>query len=330
MFFDEKIVQQEHLNGKMLIPKVEKTVDVICEKGYQNIFYIGIGGTALLASQMQNIVKQLGAKLPLYVENAADFCLVGNPYFSQNSIVVIESVSGDTKEMIQAVDKVHELGASVLGYVEKQNSPLYEKVDYLISSTGCAQYFWYTVTFRFLKNADMYPEYDNFIENIKNLSENAVSIFQQADSKAQEYTLHHWNEPLQYLIASGNLEAWAHCYGMCTLEEMQWMKTRPLSASDFFHGTLEVIERDTCIMLMKGEDITRPLMERVENFVNKISANVTVFDTKDFELNGVEEKYRGLLSPIIVRTAFKRISLYLEYYRRHPLDIRRYYRHLEY
>ena len=66
------------------------------------------------------------------------------------------------------------------------------------------------------------------------------------------------------------------------MEEMQWMRTRPISAANFFHGTLEVIERDIPAMLIKGEDVTRPEMDRVEKFVQTISAKVTVFD--DHEL----------------------------------------------
>ena len=99
--FDEAKVRQEHQNGVDIIPQVEKIVDEVCEKGYSSIFYIGIGGTVLYASQMMHIVKQLGAKVPLYVENAADFNLVGNPFFDKDSVVVIESISGDTKEVVR-------------------------------------------------------------------------------------------------------------------------------------------------------------------------------------------------------------------------------------
>ena len=101
--FDEAKVLKEHQNGVDIIPKVEEIVDQVCKEGYSNIFYVGIGGTVLYANQMLHIAKQLGSKLPLYLENAADFCIVGNPFFDKNSVVVIESVSGDTKEVVKAV-----------------------------------------------------------------------------------------------------------------------------------------------------------------------------------------------------------------------------------
>lgn len=45
--------------------------------------------------------------------------MVDNPHFSKDSVVVIESISGDTKEVVAAVDKAHEIGATVIHYVEK-------------------------------------------------------------------------------------------------------------------------------------------------------------------------------------------------------------------
>lgn len=67
-----------------------------------------------------HIVKQLGSTIPIYLENAADFNIVGNPHFGKDSIVVIASISGDTKEIVELVDHVHAMGAKVLGYVEKK------------------------------------------------------------------------------------------------------------------------------------------------------------------------------------------------------------------
>ncbi len=328
--FDEAKIRQEHQNGVDIIVKTEKFVDQICQEGYSSIFYIGIGGTVLYANQMIHIAKQLGSRLPLYIENAADFNLVGNPFFDEKSIVVIESISGDTREVVETVDKVHAAGARVLGYVEKPGTPLYEKSDYLISTVGGGYYYWYTVTLRFLKNAGMFEQYDEFMKDFVHMPDAAVEIYKEADADAKAYAEKYCDEPITYLIGSGNLEDWAACYGMCIMEEMQWMRTRPVTAANFFHGTLEVVERDTPVILIKGEDITRPQMERVEKFVNTISAKVIVFDTKNFKMEGIRPEFRGMLAPIAMRSAFQRVNVHLEHCRRHPLAIRRYYRRLDY
>ncbi|WP_333651422.1 SIS domain-containing protein [Lacrimispora sp.] len=328
--FDEARVRQEHQNGVDIIPKTEKIIDQVCEEGYSNIFYIGIGGTVLYANQMMHIAKQLGSRLPIYIENAADFNLVGNPLFDSRSIVVIESISGDTKEVVESVEKVRAAGARVIGYVEKEGTPLYELCDHLVTTVGGGYYFWYTVTLRFMKNAGQFDKYDQFFKEIVHMPDNIVQVYKDADEDAKAYAEKYCDEPITYLVGSGNLEDWAVCYGMCIMEEMQWMRTRPISAANFFHGTLEVIERDIPVILIKGEDMTRPQMERVEKFVNKVSAKVIVFDTKKFRLDGISDEFRGILAPIVMRSAFQRINVHLEHYRRHPLAIRRYYKRLDY
>ncbi|TIS70731.1 MAG: sugar isomerase, partial [Mesorhizobium sp.] len=66
------------------------------------------------------------------------------------------------------------------------------------------------------------------------------------------------------ITGAGNVWPQAWYYGMCILEEMQWIRTRPVHASDFFHGTLELVEKDVSVVLFKGDDSARPLAERVE------------------------------------------------------------------
>lgn len=328
--FDEAKVRQDHQNGVDMIPEVEKVVDQICDEGYDNIFLFGIGGTLLYAGQIMHTAKQLGCSLPLHLENATDFLYEGNKKFTKNSVVVIASLSGNTIEVEAAIDKAHEVGARVIGYVEVPESPLAKKVDHLVTTVGGEYYWWYTVVLRFMKNAGEFDAYDKLTSQMKNLPDAVVQIYKDADEEMKNYAEKYCDEPITYLVGSGNLEDWAVCYGMCIMEEMQWMRTRPISAANFFHGTLEVIERDIPVILIKGEDKTRPEMDRVEKFVNRVSAKVTVFDTKKFALPGIDEEFRGVLSPIVMRSAFMRLNVHLEHCRRHPIDIRRYYKALKY
>ena len=55
-----------------------------------------------------------------------------------------------------------------------------------------------------------------------------------------------------------------------------------------------------------------------------------MFDTKDYELPGIDKKFRGLFSPIVLGGITGRIGVYLEEYGKHPMPIRRYYRKLDY
>ena len=327
--FDRAEFIEKEKTALGMIPQVEKIVDEVCQKGYSNIFYVGIGGTVTYAWQVESIAKS-NSTLKLYVENAADFLAMGNKNFNKDSIMVIESASGDTKEVVAAVEYAHTQGVKVIGFIEKPDSPLAKMVDYLITNDGGTYYYWYAVTLRFMYNNGEFPEYDEFMAELKNMPEALADVQEKNDEKAKAYAERYKDEPLQYLMGSGNLWGWAYCYAMCIMEEMQWMRTKSISAADFFHGTLEVIERDSVVVLFKGEDNGRKLMDRAENFLHTICNNVIVFDTKDFELKGISPKFRGLVSPFVMSAACRRVSVHLENERKHPLEIRRYYRRLNY
>ena len=118
--------------------------------------------------------KQLGCSLPLYLENATDFLYEGNKKFTKNSVVVIASLSGNTIEVEAAIDKAHEVGARVIGYVEVPESPLAKKVDHLVTTVGGEYYWWYTVVLRFMKNAGEFDAYDKLTSQMKNLPDAVV------------------------------------------------------------------------------------------------------------------------------------------------------------
>ena len=74
------------------------------------------------------------SKLPIYVENAAEFLTTGNKRFTEKSVVIYSSVSGNTMEMVQLDDRVHENGARVIAFIATPDSILTQpdKQDYLI------------------------------------------------------------------------------------------------------------------------------------------------------------------------------------------------------
>ena len=65
-------------------------------------------------------------------------------------------------------------------------------------------------------------------------------------------------------VGAGNTWGETYCFAMCVLEEMQWIATKSIHAAEFFHGTIEMTEKDMSFVLIKGEDETRPLVDRVE------------------------------------------------------------------
>ena len=131
-------------------------------------------------------------------------------------------------------------------------------------------------------------------------------------------------------IGGGMLWGEAYDYAMCILEEMQWIRTKSIHVCEYFHGTLELVEKDTSLILFYGEDETRPLMDRVLKFSKTVSDEITIFDTKEVELPFTDPEFRKIVSPIVIYAITERLSAHLAKERNHPLTTRRYYRQMEY
>lgn len=307
--------------------QIIEIADKMSKEGFSNIFFIGVGGTITYAWSIGETLKPL-TTIEYYAEHAADFNTLGNKKFSKDSLVVVSSSTGDTKEVVEAVEKAKEAGARVIAFVGTPGTPLAEKADYYIPGGGYPAY--YTLFLRLVHNNGEYPEFDEMYANLEKLPELMPSVAEGAEKDAEEFARIHRDDAIQYLIGSGNMWGPTYSYAMCIMEEMQWMRTKSITAGDFFHGTLEVIGRDDSVILFYGEDATRPQMERAEKFLHTICKNVTVFDTAKYELPGIDPKFRGLFSPIVLSGITGRIGVYLEEYGKHPMPIRRYYRKLDY
>lgn len=315
--------------------EIEKVVDEISAKGYKNIFLIGSGGTIAMMYPFEYILKS-NSTVEVHAEIAAELLVMNNRHLSKDSVCIFASVTGTTKETVAAAEFCKEKGATTIGLVAEPSTPLAETVDYCIS-TGHEKHSFDTfflhlqlLTFRFIHNNDEFAQYEQFAKEITLLPEGIVNALKAFDSRAEQFAIKHKDTDYHMLVGAGNLWGNTYSYAMCILEEMQWIKSKSIHAAEFFHGTLELVEDDTSVILFKGEDETRPLVDRVERFTEKITNELFIIDTKDYPLEGISEEFRKHFAVNLNWALTGRISVYLERERNHPLELRRYYRKMEY
>lgn len=333
--FDQKRFEKVVDGAIALRPEIEKCVDRICEEGYKNLFLIGVGGTYAHYLPLQSMVKTL-SDLPVYVEMAAEFMALENKYFSKDSVCVFCSRTGNTKEIVEAAKYCRDRGARVVAFVAHEGTPLCELADYVFVNYADDDHLGESIylqilpfVFRFLKNRGDFSSYETMFSQIGALTPYLVAAKEQTETMAEELARKHKDTSYHMVVGSGFVWGEVYDYAMCILEEMQWIKTKSIHATEFFHGTLELVEEDTSLLLFYGEDATRPLMDRVEKFVSKITRNVAIFDTRDVKLP-LDEAYRPYVSPLVIYCMLERFSCHLAHVRNHPLETRRYYRQIEY
>jgi len=328
--FDEKKQYDSVAGALALRSKIEPIVDTICSRGYDGIYFMGIGGT--YASSLQVVCHMKGqSSIPAYVENAAEYLTTGNQRITSQSIIIISSVTGNTSEMIEALTVIKSVGAVVIGFIDVPQSPLSGLVDYEIIYPGNEQLKFFMAADRFMFNNGDFDLYLKFYAEMeKYLPQALIDVEIEADEFGKAFAESHKDDTIHYFIGAGNQYGATYSYAMCYWEEQHWIRTKSIHAAEFFHGTLEIIERDTAVTVFIGEDKERSLAERVAKFLPRICGNYTIIDTKDYALKGISPEFRGYISHLVMHAVTQRIDAHIEKINCHPMEIRRYYRRLNY
>ncbi len=328
--FDEQKKINDVAGALALRPQIEKLADEICKEGYDLICFIGIGGTYASALQVENHMKMMSS-IPVCVEEAAQFLTTGNRRVTEKTLVVFSSVTGSTQEMVDAVAKIKERGIRVFGFLDVEGTKMEKSCDYCVIYPQNEQLKFFMLADRLMYNAGEFPEYSECYANFeKHLPKALADVEKQADEFAQDFVAKHHDDKLHYFVAAGTQYGATYSYAMCYWEEMHWMRTKSIHSAEFFHGMLEIVERDTAVTVYVGEDAERPLSERVAKFLPSICGRYTVIDSADYKLPGIEPRFRQYLSHLVTHAVNNRIDVHLEQVNCHPMDIRRYYRRLEY
>ncbi len=319
-----------------LRPQIEAAVDRICSEGYSNIFFIGCGGTYAHSLPMKYWLDTT-SEIETYSAIAAEFMAAPPKKFTKDSVCVFSSRSGNTKEIVAAAKFVKAAGARTIVYVSNDNTPVCEYADEKLFSFAeddclCEAIYTYMITLlaRFMKNKGEFEDYDLFMDEYAKIVPYLLRAKAQYEDRCAKMAATLKDTPYHMVVGSGMLWGEAYDYAMCILEEMQWIKTKSIHAAEFFHGTLELVEEGTSMILLYGEDETRPLMDRVKNFAEKITREINIFDTREVELPFTKPEFRKIVSPMITYAITERLSCHLEKERNHPLTTRRYYRQMDY
>ena len=319
-----------------LAENIDGLIASALDKGAENIFFLGTGGAAILMQPAAHLLAR-HSRFPVFLDMSAELVLGGSPQLGEHSIVVIPSLSGTTKESIEVAELCKARGALLIALVGHADTPLTKIADHSLvnfaeDDTSCESFYLQSllVALSVMHHRAEYPAYADTVAQIKRLPGLLVEVKRAFEPQAAAVSDHIAASSYHILCGSGATWPQAFYYGMCILEEMQWIRTRPVHASDFFHGTLELVEPGVSIILFKGEDVYRPLTERVENFATSRTDRMLTLDTRVFALTGISEAVRALISPVLLATVLERASAHLEVKRDHPLTTRRYYKRVTY
>ena len=292
---------------------VSAALDALAPRTIGHVFFVACGGSLSIMHPAKFMLDQASGSLPSDVYNAAEFVARAPRRLGPDSLVILCSMTGTTRETVAATEFAKAAGAVTVVLSTEAASPLARAGDHLIGfdapyTTGVpidakdsnyARIYQLVLGLAKLKDGD--DRLDSLLESLGNL--------QPAIDRAQEYFAKLFDDyaprmarkNVIYTMASGANYGAAYSFAICVLMEMQWINSQAIHANEFFHGPFEVLDKDTSVVLFKGLDSTRPLEERAETFLHRFGSaeNIMVLDAAGLDLTGIAPEFQGNLVPLI-------------------------------
>lgn len=325
-------------------PGVTAALSALDLKAVKHVFFVACGGSLSIMHPAKFLFDQ-HASLPSDVYNAAEFVARAPRSLDRNSLVVLCSMTGTTRETTAAAEFSRSKGAMTIGLTMEPASPLARAVDHVVGfeapyTTGVA------IDARNSNYSRIYQIVMGLVSLTggEDLTETLIeSLFalQPAIDGAQaafapmfeDYAPRLAKKDVIYTVASGANYGAAYSFAICVLMEMQWINSQAIHANEFFHGPFEVVDKDRAFILMKGLDSTRPLEERADEFLHRFGSaeNILVLDAEKLDLSGIDPRFRGNVVPLIFFDTLWRFAYKIADLRQHEmLEARRYMKKIAY
>lgn len=307
-------------------PAIEQLVDDVVTAGLRNVYLVGAGGSLVATYPAFYLLLQRAEFSVFHVQS--DELNTSQPAaLGKGSLVVLASYSGTTKETVAAARFAKGRGATV-AVVSKADSPLAETADVVF--TGDGDIVEALIAYALLRRVGVPGDYDAVWRAIAALPAALHTALQESEQLVHGIAEALKDEPITYVLGSGPNYGWAYALAMCYLQEMQCKHAAAYDSGEFFHGAFEVVNDEVPVILLLGEDVSRPMGERAKAFLDRYTRKAHVIDTAAFSLPGVPQTMRGDVSTLALGMVVERLAEHYESVRGHDLDRRNYMFKIDY
>src|SRR6478609_5293599 len=198
--------------------------------GAQNVFFLGAGGAGILMQPAFNLLRR-GSAFPAFLELNAEILEEGHVHLGDASIVIIPSLSGTTAEAIEIISYVKSRGARVLSFTKDASSPVAQASDATFTvpaadDTSSESFYVQSlyVALAIMAERGEYADWDRTVAELQQLPEGLLAAKERFEPRAAELAEQlSAGEDYHIITGAGAVWAEAYYYGMCILEEMQWI-----------------------------------------------------------------------------------------------------------
>lgn len=295
------------------------------------IYLVGCGGSLFTFGPMRFLLER--SPIPYATLNADELILRRPASLGPDSLVIASSTNGGTAETARAITFARDAGAPVLLVTQDPTSLVAREASDLVLHQGveAKQILLALIAFVILQAQGVADDYDRALAAFRGCSEAFEVAVRESDELVRSIAAACTDVSCVYVLGSGPLEGAAQTFAACYLQEMQNKHAVATGSGEFLHGAFEVVDGEVPVIVLLGEDATRPMGERALRFLERYNHRNYVIDAASLTLPGVPTEMRPLIGSFVISSCLiARLAQQFESYSGRPLTDRRYMWRVEY
>lgn len=302
------------------------------------VFFVACGGSLvdLYPAKFFLACESRLLRTDLYTAN--EFVYAVPKVLGERSVVIFCSHSGVTPEIVEAVKVAKAVGSLTVSLTHNKSSELAAFSDHNVvyewgdesNVQNNPMAITLALCLEILQQSEGYANYQEFQEALLKIDDVVAAARKQVGKRVLTFAENYQNEKLFYTLSSGASFGLAYGFAICSLMEMQWLNASAIHSGEFFHGPFEITDKKTNFIVLVNEGRTRPLDQRVIDFLKTYAKNYVIIDAKELGIGVLPESVVEFFNPILFYSVLCDYREALAQIRNHPLETRRYMGKVEY
>jgi fructoselysine-6-P-deglycase FrlB-like protein len=302
------------------------------------VFLVACGGSLVDLYPAKYFLASESARLHYDLYTANEFVHAPPKVLGERSVVLLCSHSGDTPEVVEAVKVAKAAGSLTVTMTHNPSADIVHFPDHNIvyewgdesSVQNNPMAITLALCLEILQHSEGYAHYSDFQEALRKIDEVVAAARSKVTRRVLTFAESYRQEQLFYVLSSGASFGQAYGFAICSLMEMQWLHASAVHSGEFFHGPFEVTDETTNFIVLVNEGRTRPLDQRVIDFLSRYARKYVVIDARELGMGALPGSVVEFFNPVLFYSVMSDYREGLAKIRRHPLETRRYMGKVEY
>lgn len=303
------------------------------KKEIKQVYWVACGGSLIDLYPAHVMVNTESEKLESGWYTSKEFLLMPPKKLGKESLLIVCSHSGNTKETVDAAILGKEKGATVITLTDVKGSKC-DSEEFIpwvypwgddVPTSQIPSGITLSLAAELIQQQEGFSKYDMLMDGIQKMDD----IVKNASKKVTDELGEKFADCCEahkffYILGSGATFSQTYGFAICSLMEMQWQNCAYVHSGEYFHGPFEVTENGVFYFLQMGSGICREMDERALAFLKTHTDSYMVVDAKEYGMEAVDKEVADYLDPILFYTINCRLREARGRRFDHDVDTRRY------